>query len=109
MRMTWSGVPGLPGVRAGCVPSHAHVSPYPRQTFLDACAQVEPPGMHMFYLPSKDDIRMPETNPKVTGGEWARADEDQARRRRLTIASSCARRQRSVPASQGAATCLSLM
>jgi len=50
--------------------------------------------MHMFYLPSKDDIRTPETNPKVTGGEWARADEDQARRRRLTIASSCARRHR---------------
>jgi hypothetical protein len=40
--------------------------------------------MHMFYLPSKDDIRTPETNPKVTGGEWARAGEDQARRRRRT-------------------------
>ena len=59
-----------------------HMSYPTLSNMLGACAQVEPPGMHMFYLPSKDDIRTPETNPKVTGGEWARAGEEQARRRR---------------------------
>ena len=42
--------------------------------------QVAPPGMHMVFLPTKEDVRMPEADPKFRGKTWQTATEAQARR-----------------------------
>ncbi|KAK9845331.1 hypothetical protein WJX81_003616 [Elliptochloris bilobata] len=39
--------------------------------------QVEPPGMHMVYLPTKEDLRDPEADPRFRGDAWQTADEAQ--------------------------------
>ena len=43
-------------------------------------AQVQPPGMHMVFLPTKEDVRAPEADPKFRGETWQKATEAQARR-----------------------------
>ena len=48
--------------------------------------QVAPPGMHMVSLPTKEDVRMPEADPKFRGETWQTATEAQARPRANTPA-----------------------
>ena len=39
--------------------------------------QIQPPGMHMIYLPFSDDLRHPEADPAFTGASNPQADEAQ--------------------------------
>ena len=47
---------------------------------LSVVLQVSPPGMHMVFLPTKEDVRAPEADPKFRGETWPIATEAQARR-----------------------------
>lgn len=39
--------------------------------------QLEPPGLHLIYLPFQDDLRAPEAEPALVGLASSRADEAQ--------------------------------
>lgn len=39
--------------------------------------QIQPPGMHMIYLPFSDDLRHPEADPAFTGASNPQADDAQ--------------------------------
>ena len=43
--------------------------------------QVQPPGMHILFPPTKDDIREPEADREFRGKTWQTATEAQARLR----------------------------
>ena len=42
---------------------------------------MKPPGMHMVFLPWKDDVREPEADPEFRGETWQTATATQARLR----------------------------